>query len=303
MRMILFVALGLLAPTAKAQVGEWWFWPKYSLGQKADNYPGHRIDAPMSQLDLVGTESTPLVFHTEDPTERIINFMDKTKLPKGNFSVEMWLVNHVNQQVGVLATLKSKSAHEEPSWLLGLYGRDIVYTLKTDDSNFTTLMQHQVKGRGWKSYWGHLVATYDGRYMKLWLNGELLSETSVGKRKPFDDSYQLEIASYMKNEPYMDLGNMLKSLRIYDRAIDKEEINSKFDVLKDMVTQGKLFPGIFHFTAGPYLNNATTSSIHVVWETDRAADFVIEYGKSCRSIRRSRFLHKRSNARTIVPSH
>lgn len=191
----------------------------------------------------------------------------------------MWLVNHVNQPVGVLATVKSRSGTEEPSWLLGMYGRDIVYSLKTEDSHFATLMQHQIKGRGWKSYWGHLVATYDGKSMKLYLNGDLVSETSSGKRKSFDETYQLEVASYMKNEPYMDLGNMMKMLRIYDRALDKTEINKQFGALKTMVTQGKLFPNLFHFTAGPYLNNATASGINIIWETDRAADFIIEYGK------------------------
>lgn len=279
MRIPLLLLLLFTSYYACAQVGEWWFWPKYSLGQKAANYPGQRIDAPASNLDVVGTESTPLVFHGEDPTERVINFLDKAKLPKGAFSVEMWLVNHVNQPVGVLATLKSKSAHEEPSWLVGVYGREIIYTLKTDDSYFANLMQHEIKSRGWKSYWGHLVATYNGKSMKLYLNGALISETATGKRKPFDDSYQLEVAGYMKNEPYMDIGNMMKMLRVYDREIDQQEINKQFDVLKEMVTKGKLFPGIFHFTAGPYLNNATKNGIHMVWETDRPADFIIEYGK------------------------
>lgn len=279
MRIVQIAALVFIINSANAQVGEWWFWPKYTLGQKANVYPGNRIDAPASKLDLVSTESTPLVFHEEDPTERVINFIEKGKLPKENFSVEMWIVNHVNQPVGILATLKSKSGHEEPSWLLGMYGRDVVYTLKTEDSHFATLMQHQVKGRGWKNYWGHLVATYDGKSMKLYLNGELVSETSAGKRRAFDDSYQLEVASYMKNEPYMDLGSMLKMLRVYDKAIDKTEINKSFEELKTMVTQGKLFPKIFQFTAGPYLNNVTTTGIHMVWETDRASDFVIEYGK------------------------
>lgn len=279
MRQLLTLLFSAIVLTSHAQVAEWWFWPKYTLGQKAANYPGNRIDEPVSRQELVGTEGTPLTFHGEEPTERINDFLEKGKLPKENFSVEMWLVNHVNQPVGVLATVKSRSGTEEPSWLLGMYGRDIVYSLKTEDSHFATLMQHQIKGRGWKSYWGHLVATYDGKSMKLYLNGDLVSETSSGKRKSFDETYQLEVASYMKNEPYMDLGNMMKMLRIYDRALDKTEINKQFGALKTMVTQGKLFPNLFHFTAGPYLNNATTSCINIIWETDRAADFIIEYGK------------------------
>lgn len=260
---------------------EFWFWPKYTLGQKAANYPGPRIDAPVSRFNVIQSESVPLIFHGEEPTERVVDFIEPTQLPSNQFSVEMWLVNHVNQPVGVLVAEKSKATSEEPSWLVGIYGRDLVYTLKTEDSHFATMIQHKINERGWKDYWGHVVATYDGDKMKLYLNGELISEGIVGKRKTQLNhaGYEMEAAAYMKNEPYMDLGNQLKMLKIYPYALTKETITSQLGKLKEMVTEGKLFPDLFHFTAGPYLNNASQSGISIVWETDRPADFVVEYGK------------------------
>jgi len=77
----------------------------------------------------------------------------------------------------------------------------------------------------------------------------------------------------------MDLGNMLKMLRLENFAITSEEINNRYNVLLTMVEEGKLFSNLFHFNAGPYLNNATSTSMDIVWETDRPSDFVIEYGK------------------------
>lgn len=270
----------LLTSSAYAQVGEWWFWPKYTLGQKAENYPGPRMDAPVSKSELITTESVPLLFHGEEPTERVINFIESIRLPKQSFTVEMWLVNHVNQPVGVLTTLKSKISNEEPSWLLGVYGNEFLYTLKTEQSVFANVIQQKVKDRGWKSYWGHLVATYDGKTMSLYLNGVLLKQGLVGDRKKYDESnYELEVAAYLKNEPYMDLGNVLKMLRIEDHALTPSEILQRFDKLKNLVTEGKLFPNLFHFTAGPYLNNSSTSGINITFETDRPVDYVIEYGK------------------------
>ncbi|NJO03056.1 MAG: hypothetical protein HC880_16455 [Bacteroidia bacterium] len=43
--------------------------------------------------------------------------------------------------------------------------------------------------------------------------------------------------------------------------------------------QGKLYPEIFHFNAGPYLNYATQSGINLVWETDRPARAIVAYGE------------------------
>jgi hypothetical protein len=91
-------------------------------------------------------------------------------------------------------------------------------------------------------------------------------------------AHQLEAAAYMKNEPYMDFGNLVKMLRIHPRALSLQEVTKSFDVLKSMTVEGKLYPDLFHFNAGPYLNYATQNSVSMVWETDRPADFVIEYG-------------------------
>lgn len=296
------VLLSLIGTQSKGQVGEWWFWPKYMLGQKASNYPGNRIDAPQTVYEAIGSETTPILFYGQEPTERISGFIEVSRLPPAEFSAELWIVNHVNQPVGVLATLKEKYSTGEPSWLLGIYDREIIYSLKTDDSHFASLLRYNVKQRGWKNYWGHVVATYDGTSMKLYLNGSLISETTAGKRRPYNNGdMELEVAAYMKNEPYMDAGNMVKMMRVYDRAIDHQEVNAKYASLKDMVTTGKLFPDLFHFTAGPYLNNATPTAMSIVWETDRPADFVIEYGKTAAMDQRMQVQSQKISREVSVP--
>lgn len=275
----LIVLMCTLAAGAPVYAQEWWFWPEYTLGQRAANYPGNRLDEPVSFKPAISSETVPLIFHGEEPVERREDFIAMNKLPNENFSVELWMVDHVNQPVGALATVKSKYSNEAPSWLLGMYGRNIVFSLHTDDSPFANLLSYDVKSGGWKDYWYHIVATHDGQVMRLYVNGVLVNSMKTGKRTRYGNDYQLETASYTKHEPYMDMGNLLKMLRVSDKALSKDEIAQRFDALKNMVVEGRLFPGIFHFNAGPYLNYATPHSISIIWETDRPADFVVEYGK------------------------
>lgn len=275
---VLVVAFCLCAHSLSAQ--EWWFWPKYTLGQKAENYPGPRLDPPRLLSSTFKAETVPLLFHDEEPTERISNFIDPDKIPKTTFSAEMWLVNHVNQSVGALVTVKNKFSGAEPVWLLGAYGRNVVFSIKPEGLTFSKLLAYEIERRGWKNYWLHIVAVFDGKKMQLYFNGELVGEQTVSPMaifKPGD--VELEVAAYLRKEPYMDLGNLVKMFHLYDVALDKKTVGDRFEYLKSLVTEGKLFPGIFHFNAGPYLNNATPGSIDIVWETDRPADFVIEYGK------------------------
>ncbi len=271
---ILFIFLSF---STSAQ--EWWFWPEYTLGQKAKNYPGNRLDDPASRKNLVSEATTPILFIGEEPTERIEDFIDSKQLPQGAFSVEFWLLNHVNQPVGALAALRNKGRYEEPDWLLGMHGRNIIFSIKTSENPFANLVRYELKTRGWKQYWYHVVATYSGGIVLLYVNGDKVNEMKVGERVTAGDNDQLELASYMKNEPYMRLGNLVKMFAIHRNALSTSDIKKRYAELQNMVAEGKLYRDLFHFNAGPYLNYATTTSINIVWETDRPADFVIEYGK------------------------
>jgi Icc-related predicted phosphoesterase len=277
MKQLLCLLLTCISLALNAQ--EWWFWPDYTLGQKANNYPGNRLPYPQSKKGVIETPTTPLNFMGEEPTERVEDFVPADQLPSGPFTVELWLLNHVNQPIGVLAALKSRYTAEEPAWLVGVYNRSVFFSLRTADNPFANLVRHEIRERGFKQYWHHVVAVYTGNRMELFVNGRKQNELAVGQRAPARADFQAEVAAYMKNEPYMKAGNFLKMLRIHPAALTQAEITKRFGELQSMVVEGRLFPNLFHFNAGPYLNLATKNSVNLVWETDRPADFVIEYGR------------------------
>ncbi len=267
------------AQIEKNLVGDWNFTPPYSLERKAYNIPGPMIAPPKTPYTTLSTQAYPFLFHGEEPTQRMINFLPADQLPQGAFSIEMWLIDHVNQPVGALVTVKGRDIHEEPDWLLGYYEGDVIFTLITEDSPQGTLLHTEAK-LGWKKYWHHLVATYDEQHMQLFYNGTLVKQTAVEKR--VTDRLQhpeLEMAAYLQQEPYMDLGNLVRSLRLYDCALNQEQVIQRFESLKDDVENGILYPGLFHYNAGPYLHYATPHSINLIWETDRPARAIISYGQ------------------------
>ncbi|MBX2916476.1 MAG: metallophosphoesterase [Cyclobacteriaceae bacterium] len=258
---------------------EFWFWPEYVLNDKARNIPGNRLPLPLAPMPTVATEPLPLLFFGEEPTSRLRNLIQATKLPTESFTVELWISNHVNKPVGALVTVKPKFQAAEPEWLLGYFNRQVVYSLKTQKSVYAAVIDHHIKDRGFKKYWSHLVATYQNKKMSLYLNGVLIGEKEVGARAVQDPlQYELELAAYMREEPYMQFGNLVRMIKISDRALTLQQIKARYDELGSLVTKGVLYPGLFHFTAGPYLTHASQNSIDIVWETDRAADFEIWYG-------------------------
>ena len=260
-------------------VGRWHFAPQYRLPGNAANVPGPYHAAPETPLQKVSTRAYPFIFHGEEPSERVINFILADSLPREAFSVEMWLLDHVNQPVGVLATLKGRDLNAEPDWLLGYYDKDVIFSMVSRDAPMGTILNAQ-SSNPWKRYWHHLLATYDGERMALYLNGQLQNQTPVAGRTAERLQHpELEVAAYMQNEPYMDLGNLLREMRIYRCALKPEEVAYNYQQWQLQVASGKLYDDLFHFNAGPYLHYATRESINILWETDVPASAVLRYGR------------------------
>jgi hypothetical protein len=257
---------------------EFWFWPDYVLGQRAGVTIGNRLQAPAEEVKPVQLSTPPLVFFGQQPTERKTQWMNPDSIPSGPFTIEMWAMQHVNNPVGALIAHRQADGYHEPAWLVGFYGAHVIATLKGTDQPYATVLQKKL-GRGWKRYFYHIVMTYDGDVLKMYVNGEWQASERVGKRLvlPVDQS-AVELAAYTSNEPYMALGNVLKMVHVHRQSLTEQQINTRFKALQQMVEQGQLFPNTFHFMAGPYLNDVTPTGISLVWETDRPANFTIEYG-------------------------
>lgn len=263
--------------SANQIIGDWTFHPNYTLYRNAENYPGNKIVPPKSRFQRFKTLGDPIIFYEQNPTERLTDFLAPSKLPASTFTIELWLLNHVNLPIGAMISARGKQLVNAPSWLLGYYGNEVVFQTNTEHSG-SQIVAHQLKKRGWKKYWGHLVGTYDGDSLKLYLNGALLGTTPSQGELLLPDDVQVELSSYLSQEPYMKTSNLVKAARLYNYALSENEIQQRLSLLQEKVEAGHLFQDTFHFNAGPYLHFATQNSINILWETDRLATATIKYG-------------------------
>ena len=258
---------------------EWWFWPDYTLEGNAKNEIGPRLLPPISPVHPVTGTTYPLLFFGQEPNERLVDFYPSDSVTTKAFSVEMWILYHVNQEVGVVSTYRPKHLEKDPVWLLGLNGREVIFSLDDTSTDFSSVLNYTLEKRGWKNYWLHLTASYDGQEAKLFVNGDLQGKMKVGAIREFDQTaYQLELAAYLTKEPYMQMGDLLKCLKLSDYAISPQEVKEHYNYFQSLVESGHLYPDLFHFTAGPYLQRVTQDQIGMVWETSEPSNTIIEYG-------------------------
>ncbi|MEO1452084.1 MAG: LamG-like jellyroll fold domain-containing protein, partial [Bacteroidota bacterium] len=193
---LLFIAWGFLWPAMAQEVPEpvadWVFHPNYMLPRNAANYPGERIDAPESEFARMRLMGPPIWLYGHAPTERKTDLMHGKEIPRNAFSVEGWILNHVNQPVGSMIAARGRSLEEPVSWLLG-YHHDSVFLRLTPDEKPPVELNVSLE-RGWKKYWLHVVGTFDGEVARLFVNGKEAATQTLGKTAlQWSDAPQVEV--------------------------------------------------------------------------------------------------------------
>lgn len=252
--------------------------PDYRLPRRAGDLPRALPDpagpGPInSSLEAI---VPPVIFQGQQPNHRILEFPCDGEFPVEQFTIEVWIIDHVNQPVGMAV---GSFQHENPGksgTILTYWDRSVEATLNSDSWKETITLRAESE-QPYKKLFHHLALTYDGKDAALLINGDVVrKEKTPGG--PIAENGLLELAGYLENEPYMELANLVKEVRIHDKPLSPAELKERFQRLASMADEGIFFEDLFHFNAQPYLHFVTKTSVNLVWETDLASTAVIHYG-------------------------
>lgn len=259
-------------------VAEWVFQPDYRLPRQA-GIALPRVENPAPMRHVLAGEPTPLRFLGAVETDRQDHLLDRDHLPTEAFTVEMWILDHVKDEVGALAGVMTQSGQGAGRWALGRVGSNLVFGLLDEVGQTITVDIAQADLEPHNHRWRHLVGSYDGEVFRVYHNGRLIgvSELDGPLPAPAADA-RFGIASFTAAEPYMALENYVQAASLYQRALNETEIQSLFERRVDLVEAGQIYEDLFHFTAGPALNLVTTDSMSLVVETNEASQVRVRYG-------------------------
>lgn len=251
-KILLALLLLLITPFCFSQglmpIHDLWLYPNQGLPKNASN--------PLFQDSL---RLRPFQIHQPRALQNQINQPISAQYSfdlagKKSFTLELWLLNHVNEPIGLEVFLGEKSA-------FGIWDKNIV---SAGDSTVQN---------PWKSYWSHQIAVFSEGKLSLWENGKAIKTIEF---EP--DSQELYIQSYLQSEPYMNLDHWIKHLAIHDGKLSEEQIQESFSRHRQMRDSGLRFPDTFHFLAEPYLF-PTDNGMMITFETDRKASATVLFGE------------------------
>ncbi|UDF05435.1 metallophosphoesterase [Asticcacaulis sp. AND118] len=239
--------------TAPALAEEWPLDPAYDLPRQAAVKPAKAHEGPVLQTPL---SAAPL-FQGLTATHSQILTSDAVT---GDFTLELWIVDHVNQPVGTLLSAGGMR--------LGYFNDQAAFGGET--------LQTAKLPEPFKERWHDLVLVRQGHRLSLYHNGVAVAQGNA----PTDATTPVRLDSYLGNEPYMIPANLVHVAALERRAMTPTEVAQRFADRAKLVEEGRLWADRFHFTQPPYLSTPQMDSIQLSFEFDRPATATVVYGES-----------------------
>ena len=152
------------------------------------------------------------------------------KLPKREMTAEVWVYpKHFIEWGGYLGAFQDNGGFEK-GWVLGTYWQ-FSFAVSTDGANDGDGILTYLKAPAFDmNQWYHVVGTYDGKMMTIYVNGkpEGTSDVQSGDIHYPDNLFFILGVYKDDNENFPHMG-MLDEVRLYDRALSEDEVLQNYE--------------------------------------------------------------------------
>ena len=205
---------------------------------------------PAQNGELTATLTGKPAFSTEAPRglelsgdtkqkNRIIVAEDHStvEVPVNAITVESWVrVDKVEEWGGIVSCLQDNGSFER-GWLLGFRNTTFCFAVTSEKTKKLTYL---TSGRMFEpGYWYHVAGTYNGKEMKLFVDGRLTA-TSKAQQGPiiYPEKAPLVVGAYEDENEFHPLKGAVEQASVWKKALTEADIADRFK------QRQSLFPGI-----------------------------------------------------------
>jgi 3',5'-cyclic AMP phosphodiesterase CpdA len=226
-------------------------------------------DAPAPRLELSGPSDGVLVKDRVTPGAAI--------LPKEALSLVAWVrVDEPSEWGGIVGCFQDNGASEY-GFVLGYNKTGFSFGLATHTTQKLTYLTGKTNYE--RGRWYHVAGVYDGKQMRLYVNGQL-DATSDDQKGPvlYAKSAPLVIGRYRDDDEDFPLAGAIREVMLCHHAVGADDLAAHFTADKQLAELPSVIPPGPRFVVEPYLQFATRSTMTVMWELEAPATAALEYG-------------------------
>ncbi len=204
-----------------------------------------------------------------------VNPQAAEKLPQSALTVEAWVRINQPQEWGGIAGCIQDDGSTEHGWLLGYRSDHFCFAIAGGGNGLTYLTAGETFTPG---SWNHVVGTYNGHEMRLYVNGSLAA-TSTDESGPisYADKKFFTLAGYRDANESFPLLGALHEVRIYSTPLEASRISRLFDSTANEfgIRDQRGTPARF-LTWGPYSRYLRSGEVEVCYGTRQKSASVVD---------------------------
>lgn len=195
--------------------------------------------------------------------------IDLEDFPRNQISVEAWVSLDAGMAWGGIIGCFQDNGDFEKGWLLGFDETHFRFALSAS-GRLTYLTAASTFNQG---QWYHVVGTYDGQVMKLYVNGKLEgSSTDQHGLIAYPPKAFLTIGAYRDDDEFYRLRGRIHEVAVYGRPLEPKEIEA------NAAAQAVHAPLPFAFRVPPHARFVAPDAAVISWETDAPSECRVEFG-------------------------
>lgn len=192
-------------------------------------------------------------------------------LPRKDFTISAWVSIEEPKQWGGIVGCVQDDHHVEYGWVLGYNNTQFTFGLSTvgaDDGDglltYLDSADHAYK----LGVWHYVVATYDGKSLRLYVDGILSNETSMQFGNIlYNESSKFALGGYVDdNENHPHDGRLLM-ISVDSKAINAIDVKNIYEKRKELSSFPSWTDTTLDWEVEPYLNWPTANEMSVSFET------------------------------------
>ena len=202
--------------------------------------------------------------------------------PVREFSTAAWLrLNSTEKAIGICGFQRGKGA-EERGWRVTCDRNRFVFSMVTAGVTGGKAVVTTLAGRSSikPGPWYHVVATYDGGEMKLYVNGRLDADSdALAGDVLYPERGTFTIGAGSADKKLQPLDGALIELKTYARALTEAEIAEATQGNAGLLAMPASVNQDLQFVVKPYLQAATTTGMSILAETNRPSVMTVDYAE------------------------
>jgi predicted phosphodiesterase len=207
---------------------------------------------------------------------------NRAGLPTRDFSVSAWINLKETTEYGSIIGCVQDNGNAETGWMLG-YSNDNFYialSSKGADDGDGKLTYLKGKSTIKPGYWYHVAGTYDGKTMKLYVNGALEAESREQSGDIlYPASAPFTVACYKDKDEQFPMNGTILELKLLSRVMTAAQVTDEHAPGVRLTSWAPEVSAEQKIVVKPYLQNSTLDAMTIMWETSRPGKGIVEFGE------------------------